>query len=74
LYKATLKLAENRGPSTESLEQCICRVIEFDRITNYVVEDYMVELTKLETLKLRKSILPTLGYFITQNGLNIFYP
>ena len=49
-------------------------MIEFDRITNYVIEDYMTELTKLEVYKLRKSILPTLGFYPTEKGLNIFYP
>jgi serine/threonine protein kinase len=31
-------------------------------------------LTRLEALKLRKYIVPTLGYYITENGLNIFQP
>lgn len=71
--KATLKLQENKGPSTDtSVEQCLCRVIEFDRITNYVIEDYLCDLTRLEQLKMRKSIVPTLGYYITENGIHIF--
>ena len=75
LHRATLKLNDNRGgPGTggSGLERCICRVIEFDRITNYVIEDYLAELTRVETLKLRRHIVPTLGYLITENGLNIF--
>ena len=74
LYKASIKLKENKAPSTEALESCLCRVMEFERITNYVIEDYLVELARLETLKLRKYIVPTLGYYIAENGLNIFQP
>jgi hypothetical protein len=34
----------------------------------------MSELGRLKMLKLRQSLLPTLGIFLTENGLNIFYP
>jgi hypothetical protein len=75
LYKATLRLKENKGPSTSSTsESCICRVVNFDRITNYVIEDYLVELAKFEALKFRKYMVPTIGYLVTENGINIFQP
>lgn len=42
----------------------ICRVITFDRMTNYVLEDYFSELAKIEMIKLKFYVVPTLGYFI----------
>ena len=39
-----------------------------------MIDDYLDDLTRLESLKLRKVIVPTIGYFITENGLNIFQP
>jgi hypothetical protein len=74
LFKATLKMQENHGPSTDSIEQCICRVIEFDRMTNYVIEDYLSELAKFELLKLKKFMMPTLAIYLSENGLNLFQP
>ena len=74
LYKATIKPKDNGKPGSGGSEQCIARVIEFDRITNYVIEDYLGDLALLEILKFRKAILPTLGYHITENGLTIFQP
>jgi hypothetical protein len=53
-------------------ESNLARFITFDRITIYVIDDYLNELTLIESLKLRKSIVPTLGYYVTENGLNIF--
>ena len=63
---------DNKSPSSSGSESCLARVITFDRITNYVIDDYLNELTLIESLKLRKSIVPTLGYIVTENGLNIF--
>ena len=39
-----------------------------------MIENYLTELTLFESLKLRKCIMPTLGYLVTERGLNIFYP
>lgn len=39
-----------------------------------MIEDYLSDLTRLEILKLRRCIVPTLGYFVAENGLNIFQP
>jgi hypothetical protein len=74
LHKATLRMKEDSkaAPSSSGTESCLARVIHFDRITNYVIEDYLNELSLIEGFKLRKSIVPTLGYYITENGLNIF--
>lgn len=73
LHKATLRMREDsKSPSSSGSESCLARVITFDRITNYVIDDYLNELTLIESLKLRKSIVPTLGYIVTENGLNIF--
>lgn len=59
-------------PSSGGSEQCIARVIQFERITNYVIEDYLGDLAQLDILKFRKALLPTLGYNITENGITIF--
>jgi len=39
-----------------------------------VIEDYLVELAKFEALKFRKYMVPTIGYLVTENGINIFQP
>lgn len=61
-------------PSTGGTDQCIARVIQFDRITNYVIEEYLGNLAHLDILKFKKSLLPTQGYNITETGITIFYP
>lgn len=52
-YKATMKQ-----------QPVLCRVIEFERITNYVLEDYYCELGRLNAIKFKPFLVPTLGYFI----------
>jgi hypothetical protein len=42
LHKATLRMNEDaKAPSSSGSESCLARVIKFDRITNYVIEDYL---------------------------------
>ena len=62
LYKATLKQ-----------EDVICRKVEFDRITNYTLEDYFTEVSVFEQIKMRPFLVPFLGYYIKDQTLMIFH-
>eukprot|EP00347_Sterkiella_histriomuscorum_P012447 403368538 len=62
-YKASLKQ-----------EIVLCRVIEFDRMTNYILEDYFNELAIIEQIKMKQYTVPVLGYFIKESQLMIFQP
>ena len=52
----------------------LCRVIDFDRITNYILEDYFTELAIYDKIKMNPYIVPTYGYFIKESSLMLFQP
>jgi tRNA A-37 threonylcarbamoyl transferase component Bud32 len=52
----------------------VCRVIEFERMTNYILEDYLNELMMLDSIKMKGFTVPTLGYHIKASSMMIFYP
>lgn len=54
IYKCTLK----------SEEEILCRIIDFDRLTNYQIEAYYNELSKINQLEMDQYILPTRGIYI----------
>jgi hypothetical protein len=53
MYRATLKQ-----------QPVLCRVIEFERITTYVLEDYFEELTKLKKIKITPHLVFPIGYHL----------
>eukprot|EP00347_Sterkiella_histriomuscorum_P021348 403334300 len=61
-YKATLKQ-----------QPVLCRVLNFDRVTTYVIEDYFGELSRLKQIKMTKHTLFPLGYHIKESQISIFY-
>ncbi|CDW78463.1 protein kinase domain containing protein [Stylonychia lemnae] len=55
-------------------EIVLCRQVNFDRMTNYILEDYFIELCILDQIKIRSSLVPVLGYYIKDQSLMIFQP
>ncbi|CDW80512.1 protein kinase [Stylonychia lemnae] len=62
LYKATLKQ-----------QPVICRKIEFERVTTYVIEDFFGEMNRLKMIKMTQFTLFPIGYYIKDQQINVFY-
>ena len=58
--------------ATLNKQSVLCRVITFERMTSYILEDYFNEVSRLKQLKMKSYILPILGYNIKDTTLTIF--
>lgn len=58
--------------ATLNKQSVLCRVIQFERMTSYILEDYMSELGRFKVIKMKQYMVPTLGYSIKDTTLMIF--
>jgi hypothetical protein len=58
IYRATL-----------NQKRVLCRNIEFNRLTGYVLEDFFHGLYKLMKIKIKPNIVPILGYYTKDTAL-----
>jgi hypothetical protein len=58
--------------ATFNQQRVLCRNIEFDRLTSYVLEDFFHGLNKLLKIKIKANIVPILGFYTKDTALEIF--
>lgn len=59
--------------ATLKQETVLCRAIDFERVTTYVIEDFFDELTRLKQIRITPYLLFPLGYHIKDHCVHIFY-
>jgi endonuclease III-like uncharacterized protein len=50
----------------------LCRVITFERMTSYILEDFFKDLSQLKKMKVKNFIVPILGYAQKENSIVLF--
>lgn len=50
----------------------LCRTINFERMTSYILEDYFAEVGRLKKIKMKNYIVSPLGYSTKDNTLMLF--
>lgn len=51
----------------------ICRVITFERMTSYILEDYFSEIGRLKKIKMKNYIVPVEGYSIKDEATMMIF-
>ena len=67
-------LGQIYSASLKQNDENVCRVIEFERITNYVMEDYFDRLAIIKAIKMDDYIVNTLAYATHNEKVFIFNP
>jgi hypothetical protein len=66
LHKATLVDIPNINGKV------LCRMVTFDRLTSYLLEEYFTEIGRLKKIKMRDFVVAPIGYSTKENTLLVF--
>jgi hypothetical protein len=50
----------------------LCRMVTFDRLTSYLLEEYFTEIGRLKKIRMKDYVVPPIGYTTKENTLIIF--
>lgn len=58
---------------TLNKQKILCRVIAFDRLTSYILEDYFSEISRLKKIKMKSFLVLPKGYALKDTTMTIFH-
>jgi len=50
----------------------LCRQVQFERLTSYILEDFFSEIGRLKMIKIKDYIVTILGYHLKDSNLCLF--